>query len=76
MRKTAKRLLQEHDSYIDALKAAIDRWERADIEAEKVDYMLAIGEIGREIHRMNNRLDIAHMDTSWDTAQGGGAPAC
>ena len=76
MRKTAKRLIQEHDSYIDALKAAIDLWEHASNEAEKVDYMLSIGEIGREIHRINNSLDIAHLDTSWETAQGGGAPAC
>lgn len=75
MRKTAKRLLQEHDSYIDAMKAAIGLWERAGNEAEKVDYMIAIGEIGREIHRMNARLNIAHMDTSQETAQGGGAPA-
>jgi len=75
MRKAAKRLLQEHDSYIDAMKAAITAWEQAKNEAEKVEYMLAIGEIGAEIHRMNRRLGIAHIDTSWETGKGGLTPA-
>lgn len=76
MTGTAKKLLGSNNSYIDALKAAIDRWEHAKDEAGKKEYILAIGEIGAEIHRMNKRLDIAHMDTSWETAQGGAMPAC
>ena len=58
MKKTSKELLAKHDSYIDALKDAISRWESADTEHDCVDYMVAVGEIGAEIHRMNKTLGL------------------
>jgi len=62
MKKLAKELLKNNDSYIDALQKAIDGWKEAKSISEKRDYMLAIGEIGNEIHRQNKSLDIANMD--------------
>jgi len=62
MKKLAKELLKNNDSYIDALQEAIDNWKKASSIKEKRDYMLAIGEIGNEIHRQNKSLDIANMD--------------
>lgn len=58
MKKITKELLAKHDSYIDALKDAISHWESADAEHDRVDYMVAIGEVGAEIHRMNKALSL------------------
>lgn len=58
MNKTALEILGRHDSYVDALKEAIDRWEKAQDIMEKRDYIAAIGEIGHDIYRMNKTLDI------------------
>jgi Tat protein secretion system quality control protein TatD with DNase activity len=58
MNKTALEILGRHDSYVDALKEAIDRWEKAQDIMEKRDYIAAIGEIGHDIHSMNKTLDI------------------
>lgn len=49
----ATTLLMQYDSYIDALKAAIDLWEKADTFESKKKYMRAIGDIGREIDAVN-----------------------
>lgn len=46
MNKTAVELLRTNASYIDALKEAIDRWEKSDDTDEKRDLLAAIGEIG------------------------------
>lgn len=62
MRKLATELLKKNDCYIDALQEAIDNWKKASSTKGKRDYMLAIGEIGNEIHRQNKSLDIANMD--------------
>lgn len=62
MRKIATDLLEKHGSYIDALQEAIDQWRKATSMKDKRDYMLAIGELGKEIHHQNKTLDIAHMD--------------
>ena len=50
---TAKKLLLQHDSYIDALKVAIEMWEKADTFESKKDFMRAIGDIGKEIDSVN-----------------------
>lgn len=42
MKKLAKELLKNNDSYIDALQKAIDGWKEAESTSEKRDYMLAI----------------------------------
>lgn len=58
MNKTALEILGRHDSYVDALKEAIDRWEKAQDITEKRDYIVAIGEMGHDIRSMNKTLDI------------------
>ena len=45
MNKTAVELLRTNASYIDALKEAIDRWEKSNDTEEKRDLLAAIGEI-------------------------------
>ncbi len=49
----AKTLLMQYDSYIDALKVAIDLWEKAESFEAKKTCMRAIGDIGREIDAVN-----------------------
>ena len=49
----AKTLLMQYGSYIDALKAAIDLWEKAESFEAKKTCMRAIGDIGREIDAVN-----------------------
>ena len=58
MKKTASELLRKHASYVDALKEAIDRWEKSNDTDEKRDLLVAIGEIGAEIHHMNRHLKL------------------
>jgi hypothetical protein len=65
MRKLAKEILGTHDSYIDALQSAITVWNNAKTGRDKRDYMVAIGEIGREIHGQNLALDIANMKVDY-----------
>ena len=50
MNKTAVELLRTNASYIDALKEAIDRWEKSNDTEEKRDLLAAIGEIGVDVH--------------------------
>lgn len=50
MNKTAAELLRTNASYIDALKEAIDRWEKSNDTEEKRDLLAAIGEIGVDVH--------------------------
>lgn len=50
--------LTGHDSYIEALKAAIVDWERAEDFEDKKALMGAIGEIGAEVHKMNKHLGV------------------
>jgi len=61
MNKFSKKILNKHDSYIDALKDAITKWETCESTREKRDYIISIGEIGREIARMNKALNIAGL---------------
>ena len=49
MNKTAVELLRTNASYIDALKEAIDRWEKSNDTEEKRDLLAAIGEIGVDV---------------------------
>lgn len=62
MRKIAARLLEENDSYIEALSKAIEKWNMATSMKEKRDYIVAIGEIGNAIHRQNVLSKISQMD--------------
>ena len=59
MNKTAVELLRTNASYIDALKEAIDRWEKSNDTDEKRDLLAAIGEIGVDVHNRNRQLGIA-----------------
>lgn len=58
MKILAKQLLEENDSYIEALKIAIQGWENADDLEFKREYMVAIGEIGKEVDNMNKTLGL------------------
>lgn len=58
MRKLAMQIMREHDGYVDALEDAISRWRAAKEETEKKAALFAVGEIGREIHRMNLALGL------------------
>lgn len=58
MNKTAVELLRTNASYIDALKEAIDRWEKSNDTEEKRDLLAAIGEIGVDVHTRNRQLGI------------------
>ena len=51
-------LLRTNASYIDALKEAIDRWEKSNDTEEKRDLLAAIGEIGVDVHNCNRQLGI------------------
>lgn len=58
MRKFTKQIMSKHDGYVDALEDAIKRWRSAKEEDEKKKALFAVGEIGREIHRMNHVLGL------------------
>lgn len=58
MNKTAVELLRTNAGYIDALKEAIDRWEKSNDTEEKRDLLAAIGEIGVDVHNRNRQLGI------------------
>ena len=58
MNKTAVELLRTNASYIDALKEAIDRWEKSNDTDEKRDLLAAIGEIGVDVHNRNRQLGL------------------
>lgn len=54
--KLSKELLKKHDSYIDALQEAITEWKNASNMESKKQYIIAIGEIGNEIHKQNKAI--------------------
>ena len=59
MRKTTKEILKNFNSYIDALKYAIDKWENVketDYLNDKELYIRCIGEIGKLIHETNIKI--------------------
>lgn len=58
MRKIAQELLDKHLSFIDALKEAVERWERSTDVEDKRLYIGVIGYIGNEIHKMNRSRGI------------------
>ena len=58
MNKTAVELLRTNASYIDALKEAIDRWEKSNDTEEKRDLLAAIGEIGADVYIRSRELGI------------------
>lgn len=58
MNKTAVELLRTNASYIDALKEAIARWEKSNDTDEKRDLLVAIGEIGVDVHNCNRQLGV------------------
>ena len=58
MNKTAVELLRTNASYIDALIVAIARWEKSNDTDEKRDLLVAIGEIGVDVHNRNRQLGI------------------
>ena len=58
MRKLAKQLISKNPSYIEALEEAIKKWRDAPTVEGKGEAMFAIGEIGRQIHNMNKRLEL------------------
>ena len=62
MNKTAVELLRTNASYIDALKEAIDRWEKSNDTDEKRDLLVTIGEIGVDVHNRNRQLGIRYPD--------------
>lgn len=58
MNKTAVELLRTNASYIDALKAAIDRWEKSYDTEEKRYLFTVIGEIGADVYIRSRELGI------------------
>lgn len=69
MNKTAVELLRTNASYIDALKEAIDRWEKSNDTEEKRDLLAAIGEIGVDVHNRNRQLGIWQEEAQMKIAQ-------
>ena len=56
MKKNTIEILKKHDSYIDALQEAITEWKKASTIETKKDYIIAIGEIGNELHNRNKAI--------------------
>ena len=58
MNKLSKDLLNKNDNYIEALQEAINIWKNAIEFENKQNLIIAIGEIGNEIHKQNKLLKI------------------
>jgi hypothetical protein len=58
MKKLAAELVKKHGGYIEALREAIEMWDKATDLKEKRKYILVIGEIGKDIHRLNMTLRV------------------
>lgn len=58
MKTLTKQLLNKNDSYIDALQESINIWKSAIDFEIKQNSIVAIGEIGNEIHKQNKLLKI------------------
>lgn len=58
MNKIAQELLEKHPVFIDALKDAVERWERSTDSEDRRLYLAVIGDIGHEIHKENRKRGI------------------
>lgn len=55
MKKLAEELMKKNDSYVGALKEAIEMWEKASVcTKEKEDSLVAVGQIGNKIYKQNS----------------------
>ena len=56
MKKLSKEILNKNITYIDALQEAITEWKNASTIEAKRDYIIAIGEIGNQLHKRNKAI--------------------
>ncbi len=56
MNDLTKEIINRNDSYIDALDEAIRKFRGETALDVKQKYLVSIGEIGKEVHRINKRL--------------------